>query len=646
MYRIDFVLVVLCERGFTMHSVKHTIIYGFLVLALLMPVTVNAEGKMSNATLTRKDIAIQYVWDLTHLFSSLKSWERELVSLEEAVEEIKTCKGALGTGTDKLAGCLTQRFDILKRFGKLYSYASRVYHIDLKQSDGAALYDRIGKAGTKIEATLSFFEPEILTIPAKTLMEFQKDPKLGEFAQYLYNTTRRRQHIRSDAVETVIAQAGDMAAGATKVYQTLATVNVPWPEITLNDGSKMKVDQAGYGKLRYLPDRDDRLLVFKAFWNRMTEYKETLAGLLATKVNTDHFYAVARGYDGDLESALDSTDVPTSLYHNMITQIRTGLPVLHRYLDLRKKVLKVDTLGYHDLYTSIIPNVDMPFTYDDASAQILEALKVLGGEYTAILENGYKERWADVYPTDGKRTGAYSSGSAYDTHPFILLNYTNDYNSMSTTAHEFGHALHSFFANKYQPFAKADYPIFVAEVASTVNENLLFLHMVKAEKDPQKKLFLLGQALENYRTTVFRQALFAEFELRVHEMAQAGKSLTADAMNELYLTLLKEYYGEDDGHIEIDPLYAVEWAYIPHFYYNFYMFQYTTSFVAATSIARKIYGGDSKARDNYLAMLKAGGSKTPVGLLSMAGVDMSGAEPYEAAFKVMTEILDEIEDLL
>ncbi len=625
-------------------AIRFWIVLG--LVGLLAPATALAEGKMSSATKDRGTIPDKYTWRVEDLFASRDAWNESLAALETKLGQFEQCKGTLDQSAEQLGKCLQTRFDIIKQFYTLYGYASRVYHLDLKVSDNQALFDRIGKVGTKMEAAMAWVEPELLAIPQETLDKFSRGDGLTDFQTYLYNTTRRRAHFRTQDVEQLIAQAGDMASGATKVYQTLATVNVPWPQITLSDGSEVTLDQAGYGQLRYLPVREDRLNVFQAFWKRFTEYRETFAQLLAAKVNTDHFYAVARGYDDDLQSALDATDVPTSIYHNMITQVRAGLPVLHRYMALRKKVLGVDELGYHDLYTSIVKAVELTYTYDQATKLILDALQVLGPEYAKILGRAYDERWVDVYPTPNKRTGAYSDGGAYDSHPFILLNYTDDYNSMSTTAHEFGHALHSFFANTTQPFAKADYPIFTAEVASTVNENLLFLYMVKKEKDPRKKIFLLGQALENFRTTVFRQALFAEFELRIHEMAQAGTPLTADELGKLYLQLLQEYYGEAEGFIRIDPLYAVEWAYIPHFYYNFYMFQYTTSFIAATSIARRIFNGEKGACEDYLSMLKAGGSDTPVGLLAMAGVDMSGAGPYEQAFAVMGDLLDEIEALM
>ena len=624
---------------------KLAVVTSILVVALFAGGPA-AEAKMGETTKDRGKIDATYTWNIQDLYPTLQDWEQELLELEGRIEQFVGFRGSLANSVSHLADCLDARFVLLRQFHKLASYAARVYHQDMRISDSQGLHDRIGKIGTKAEAVLAFVEPELLAIPAEKLEEFLKSKRLQVYRQYLHNVTRRREHIRSPEIEAVVAQTGDMAAGATKVYQTLATVNMPWPEVELSNGDKATIDQSGYGALRYLPNRDDRLKVFQAFWTRMNEYKETFAGLLATKVNTDHFYALAGNYDNDLQSALDRTDVPTDIYHNMIKQVRAGLPVLHRYLKLRQKILGVEKLGYHDMYTSIVASVDWKFDYDSGFDTILAAMEVMGSDYVKVLKGARDQRWTDVYPTGGKRTGAYMSGEAYDVHPYVLLNYTDDYSSMSTAAHEFGHALHSYLANKHQAFPNAGYPIFVAEVASTVDEILLGLYMSKKETDKARRIYLLGQALETYRTTVFRQALFAEFELLIHQMAQDGKPLTADALNETYLKLLREYYGEEQGLTEIDPLYAAEWAYIPHFYYNFYMFQYTTSYIAATSIAQTIFDGDTKARDAYLEMLKAGGSRSPVELLNMAGVDMSGPGPYEKSFKAMDRILDEIEELL
>jgi len=345
-------------------------------------------------------------------------------------------------------------------------------------------------------------------------------------------------------------------------------------------------------------------------------------------------------------ASLNRTNVPEAVYRNMVKQIRAGLPLLWRYLKLRKKLMGVKELAYHDLYVSIVPKVDWPFPFETCRKLIEASTKPLGADYVKIIAMAFDKRWMDVLPTAGKRSGAYMSGGAYDVHPYMLLNHNNDYDGLSTMTHELGHAAHSWLANKRQPYHNAGYPTFTAEIASTLNEDLLRLYMLADEKDKKRRLYLLGQYLEGWRTTVFRQALFAEFELKIHEMARAGKPLTADLLDSTYLDLLKTFYGHDKGVCKIDPLYAAEWAYIPHFYYNFYMFQYTTSFIAGTAIARDIHGGDVKARDRYLEMLAAGGSKYPAELLAIAGVDMSVAKPYETAYVSLRKALDEAEGLV
>jgi len=422
-------------------------------------------------------------------------------------------------------------------------------------------------------------------------------------------------------------------------------LNVPYPTVNLKDGRRIRMTPSMYTLYRALPDREDRFNVFQSFWGTYQKYRETYANLLAGVVNRDHYFAVLRKYPSDLDSALDQTSVPAEIYRTMIKQVRDARPLLWRYLKLRKKMLGLGELGYHDLYTSIVPALNLSYDYETGQRIVLSALQPLGQEYLGIMKKAFSERWTDVYPTKNKRSGAYMAGEAYAQHPYVLLNYNDDYDSMSTLAHEFGHAGHSYLANTHQKFQNADYPIFIAEVASTLNENLLLEHMLAREHDRSRKLALLGEHLDGWRGTVFRQALLAEFELKLHELAQSGIALTADVLDRTYLQLLREYYGEAEGICKIDPLYAVEWAYIPHLYYNFYMFQYTTSFLASTAIARKIHEGDPKARDSYLAMLEAGGSKFAVELLQMAGVDLRTSAPYLAAFDMLKKTLDQAERL-
>jgi oligoendopeptidase F len=622
----------------------------WLMLALLPGMTgvptASAEGRMTKQERERSGIPESHKWNLTDLYGSSADWERDFARLNKEVKAFARCRGKLGGSVKRLGDCLDDMFALTKRLYRLSVYAMRLHDQDLGVPAGQGLKDRIQKAGTEVSAALAFVEPGILKIPPARLKKYLTSPRLADYKHFVHNITRRRAHILSPSEEELVARAGNLSAVPMDTYRTLSTVNLPWPEIELKSGEKVTLNQAMYTKLRATPDRQDREKVFMAFFASLGSFRESFATLLAGAVSRDRYYSEVRGYKTDLHAALDDSNVPVGIYHNMIKQVRAGLPQLWRYLKLRKKLLRIETLGYHDLYTSMVPSVRMEVPYERAKELMLASLAPMGEEYVRVLENGFEQRWADVYPTRNKRSGAYMSGSAYDVHPYVLLNYNDDYESMSTAAHEFGHALHSHFSNTTQPFPMCDYPIFVAEVASTVNEQLLRLYLTGIEKDPKKKLFILGQELENYRTVVFRQALFAEFELKIHEMAQAGEPLTAEKLDQTYLELLREYYGEAEGVIQIDPRFAVEWAYIPHFYYNFYMFQYTTSFIASTAISQKIHGGDRKARDNYLKMLRAGGSRYPVQLLKMAGMDMAGAEPYKKAFQAMADTMDEIEALI
>lgn len=618
-----------------------------MLLTLCVPVgRSDGEENMKTKNVTRSQIDEKYQWALADLYPSRQAWEKDLAQLKKDLAAVSKCRGRLGRGVKVLAHCLDNGFSMLKRLYRLQSYAMRLHDQDARDTAGQELKSIIQKTATGVDASMSFVEPEILRIAPARLKKWLKSRLLADYRHYLDNITRRRRHILPAAQEKLLAQAGNLAAVPGDVYQTLNTVNLPFPEVTLSTGEKVKLTAAMYTRYRALDNRADRLTVFRAFWGVYRSFRESYAALLAGQVNRDHYFAQARKYKSDLAAALDVNNVPTSIYLNMIEQIHQARPLLWRYLKVRARLLGIKDLGYHDLYPSIVPAMEMKVPFDRAREILLEALAPLGRDYTAVLEQAFAERWADVYPTAGKRSGAYSDGSAYDVHPYLLLNYNDDYESLSTTAHEFGHAMHSYLSNKNQPFPLADYPIFVAEVASTSNENLLRLHLLKKESDRRRRLFLLGQHLENFRTTVFRQALFAEFELKIHELASQGVPLTADKLDELYLQLLRYYYGEGEGVMKIDPLYAVEWAYIPHFYYNFYMFQYTTSFIAATSIAENIFAGDEKARQQYLKMLKAGGSKYAVQLLKLAGVNMTGSQPYQVAFASMKRTLDEIEKLI
>lgn len=601
---------------------------------------------MTSLVKDRELVPEAHRWNLEDLYSTQEALETEWNWLNESEELLGLFRGHLGDSPDALGEALKFRFEVLRRFGRVSSYSARLFHQDMRNNDARQMYDRVGQLGTRLDSAMAYMQPELLAIPQATLSKWMVLPSLGEFSEFLRHVLRRREHTLEVQAERVLAQSGDLAQAPYEVFQTLVTVNFEYPEVTLSDGAVHRLTPSAYTALRSLPVREDRDLVFRTFWSSYARYQETFAGLLGAKLHADRFYARARGYATDLECALDGTEVPTEIYRSMITQVRKGLGSLWKYLDVRKKSLGIQDLKYHDQYASLCPEATRRIPYEEAMVTVVDALSPLGSDYAAALRGGLFGNWADVYPTPGKRSGAYSSGEAYDVHPYVLLNYTEDYSSMSTLAHEFGHALHSWFSNKAQPYSKAHYPTFVAEVASTVNENLLRLHLLGKEESTSFRKYLLGQSLENFRTTVFRQAMLAEFELAVHALVESGEPPTASALNALYLDLLKEYYGHAQGVTTIQDIYQVEWAFIPHFYYNFYMFQYVTSYVASATLADKIAAGDADVLRGYLKMLEAGGSRSPVQLLALTGVDLSQGAAYQHAFAVMDRISSEMESLL
>jgi oligoendopeptidase F len=462
----------------------------------------------------------------------------------------------------------------------------------------------------------------------------------------LYDIQRKKAHTLSEKEEKILAQASLLADGPSSIFTVFSNAELPYPEITLSDGTKARLTKAGYAQHRASPNRDDREAVFKAFWETFTKFKGTFGTQLYANVKKDMFYARTRGYDSSLQSSLDENNIPTEVYLALIENVANNLDSFHRYLNLKKRMLGVKTLKYSDVYAPVVKGIDLKYTFDEAEKLVLDSLKPLGSSYCRVVEKALKERWIDVYPTPGKRSGGYSNGSAYDVHPYILLNYNGQYDDVSTLAHELGHTMHSYYSNKNQPYPTADYSIFVAEVASTFNEALLIHKMLEEIKDDDVRLSLLMNYLDGIKGTVFRQTQFAEFELRIHEKAERGEPLTGDVLTEMYGEILKKYYGHDKGVCHIDDLYAVEWAYIPHFYYNFYVYQYSTSFTASTALVEKVLGGEKGAVGKYIEFISSGGSNYPIELLKKAGVDMTTAEPFNKTMAAMNRTMDEIEEIL
>jgi oligoendopeptidase F len=519
--------------------------------------------------------------------------------------------------------------------------------LDTRVSEYQAMRQEMQQIGASFSAQSAFFEPEILKMDRATVDRFVAgEPRLEIYKLYLDDIQRRAAHTRTDGEERLLASASVMASAPSDIYGIFSNADFPYPTITLSDGRPARLDAAGFNLYRAVPNREDRQKVMAAFFGSLGKYRGTFGATMNSRVQSDVFYARARNYKSALEASLDGPNIPLSVYTRLVEGVNRHLPTFHRYLSLRKRMMKVPELHYYDLYAPLVSSVDLTYSAEEAQKLIKAALQPLGADYAAGATRAFSERWIDLYPSEGKRSGAYSNGGAYDVHPYMLLNYNGKYADMSTLAHELGHTMHSFFSNRTQPFATASYPIFVAEVASTFNEELLIDHMLKTIKDDAVRLSLLGNYLENIKGTVFRQTQFAEFELRTHELVEKGQPLTGEVLDKIYAEITRKYYGHDKGVAVVDDYVAHEWAFIPHFYRSFYVFQYATSFTASSALAEKVMSGDPAATKRYLAFLSAGGSKYPIELLEEAGVDMTTDEPLESTMKKMNRVMDEMDKLV
>jgi oligoendopeptidase F len=607
------------------------------------------KATMADETPERSQIPARYRWNTQDLFKSDAAWEKERRALESSFKGIAECKGKLGQGKSMVKSCLDRAFLARKRLARLAGYANRKFDEDTRVATYQGLKEVVDKVATEYGSTSAFIQPELLALPGATLQEMIQDPGFSDYDQFLRDILRLKRHILSPSEEGLLAATSLMRDTGYNVYSSFTGADLKFPAIKDEKGKRVELTQALFTRYRSSASRPVRKAAFDAMFSTFTAYKNTLGSLLSAQVNANIVYAKERKYKSALEAALDQSNIPTSVYRNMIKAINGHLPTLHRYLKLRQKRLRLKDLRYYDMYPSIIGQVDLKYPYEEAAKVLTQAMAPLGQAYVGVLAQGLdpKNGWVDPFPNKGKRSGAYMDGGAYDVHPYVLGNYLGDYESLSMVAHEMGHALHSYSTNKRQPFAKADYSIFVAEVASTLNEALLMRHMLRTVTDPKKKLFLLGQQLESFRQTLFRQAMFAEFELALYERAERKEALTADEISKIYLKIVRRYYGHDQKVVLIDDLYGMEWAYVPHFYYDFYVFQYVTGITAATALAEAITKDGDKASQRYVKhLLEAGSSDYPIQLLKRAGVDLTTTKPYDMAMAVFERTLAEAEELV
>jgi oligoendopeptidase F len=595
----------------------------------------------------RSKIPDQYKWDLTAVYPSDQAWRAAKEQFVAELPKVRELQGTLASSPKHMADALERVSHLDKELSRLYVYAGLSSDQDTRVSAYQAMKQEILQLASTFGADTAFIEPEILKIDKATIDRFvAEEARLKVYRQYLDDIQRRRAHTGTDAEEKILAGAGVMAIAPSTIYHIFSDADFPSPTIVLSDGKSVKLDKAAFELYRSGSSREDRQKVMAAFFGALGKYSGTYGSMLNAKMQGSNFYARSHKYGSVLEASLDGANIPTSVYMRLIEGVDRNLPTFHRYLKLRKRMMGLQELHYYDLYAPLVQSVDLKYSSEEAQRNILTALAPLGPEYAAGAKRAFTERWIDLYPSEGKTSGAYSAGDAYDVHPYMLLNYNGKYNDMSALAHELGHTMHSYFSNKTQRYPLASYPIFVAEVASTFNEALLIDSMLKTIKDDQTRLSLLGSYLENIKGTLFRQTQFAEFELRAHEMVEKGEPLTGEGLAKLYAEIVKKYYGNDQGVCIVDDYVANEWSFIPHFYSDYYVFQYATSFTASSALSEKVLSGEPGATQRYLTFISSGKSKYPIDLLKDAGVDMTTDEPLELTIKKMNRVMDEMEKLL
>ena len=597
---------------------------------------------MSKPIRKRSAVAAEFTWDLTDIFPSDEAWRAEYEALKPYAEAVAAYQGRLGESAEMLLAYFRLDDELNVRAGRLYGYAN--CKADEDTSNG--FYQDLRGKALSLSVTLSgagaFAASELLALSDETLTRFYAEqPELATYRRPIERVRRRRAHILSPECEALLASAGEMADGPDAIFGVFHNADLRFPAVTDGAGAEQPLTDATFVPLLQSGDRTLRRNAFETYYATLGSYRNTLAATLDAQFKQLRFFANARRYPSTLDAALDATEVPVSVYDSLIESVHANLDKMYRYVALRRRLLGVDELHMYDVYTPIVPDVAEEIPFEQAKATVLDALAVLGEDYTAMLRKGFDHRWLDVYPNVGKRGGAYSSGIARP-HPYVLLNQTDDLDSQFTIAHEMGHAMHSYLSCKHQPVCTSDYVIFVAEVASTCNEVLLMRHLLNKSTDRRERAYLINHFLDQFKGTVYRQTMFAEFERELGRMAERGETLTADALDEKYLALNRLYFGPD---MISDAQIALEWARIPHFYYNYYVFQYATGFSAAVALADRILREGEPAVADYKRFLSGGSSTDPISLLKLAGVDMSTPAPVDAALAMFGELVDELDAL-
>ena len=590
----------------------------------------------------RSELDPQFTWATTDLFPSDGAWEAEIPEIQKLIEQLKACQGTLGRSAQDLLAYLKLGDQFTLKAEPFACYAMYQRDQDTRDPRAQKMNGQMMNLLIQADEATAFATPEILEIPQEAMDRFyQEEPGLEHYRLALTRIRRQKEHTLSPKEEALLASAGKVSQSPSDIYKNLHDADLTFADAVDKDGRKHPVTHGTFIPMMQGSDRVLRKSAFESYYKGFDSFKNTFAAALEGQMKQLQFFADARNYPSALHAALDKTEVPVEIYHNLIAAVRESFPTMHRYIRLRKKMLGVEKLHYYDIYTPIVADQDETIPFEEAKKMALESLAPLGEDYLSMLKEGFANRWIDVYENQGKRSGAYSSG-VYSCHPFVLLNYTDTLNDVFTLVHEMGHALHSYLSAKNQSVTYADYVIFVAEVASTCNEALLMEHLLQTTQDRRRRAWLLNHFLEQFKGTLYRQTMFAEFELCIGQLAAQGETLTADLLSREYRALNEDYFGPD---MVIDDEIALEWARIPHFYYNYYVFQYATGYSAAIALSRRILKEGAPAVKDYLGFLSGGCSQDPIDLLRGAGVDMASPQPIQAALDLFGQLLDEMEEL-
>lgn len=590
----------------------------------------------------RAEQKVQDTWKMEDMFASDEVWEVDLERANELVKKYKSFVGKISESKETLLEFFKFNDEINLLAERLYVYSNQKYHEDMANAKYQAYSGKAQKLVVEIGSAASFFEPEILEMDEDTLKEWMEDENFADYRRYIGEVLRVKAHTLDKKTEEILAKSQRMATAADNIYGMYNGADIDFPTVTDQDGKEIKITHGNFVPILSGTDRELRKNAFKALYDTYGKMKNTIAATFNANVEQACFYADVRNYPSTRAMYLDGSNVPETVYDNLIEVVHENMDLMHRYVALRKKALGVDELHMYDVYAPIAKAPEEKIPFEKAKEMVLEGLAPMGQEYLDKLKEGFDNRWIDVYENEGKRSGAYSWG-AYGTHPYVLLNYQGTLDHVFTLAHEMGHALHSYYSDANQPFINAGYKIFVAEVASTCNESLLIHHLLKKTEDKETKAYLINHFLEQFKGTLYRQTMFAEFEKITHKMVEEGETLTSDMLCEVYYDLNKQYFGED---MILDEEIALEWARIPHFYNPFYVYQYATGISAAIALSRKIMTEGEKGVADYMKFLTGGGSKDPIDLLKLAGVDMTGKEPVESALQLFKELLDQMEELV